>query len=56
MNDAAPDLLYRIRRDGILLHESDHRRRLLFELQARNEYWDFLPVIERYRRTVLGKA
>lgn len=56
MNGAPPDLLHRILRDGILVHESDHRRRLEFELQARNEYWDLLPILERYRRTVLGRA
>ena len=53
MNGASPDLLHRVLRDGILLHESDHRQRLLFEMQARNEYFDMQPILERYRRAVL---
>ena len=56
MNGAAPDLLHRILRDGELVCESDHRRRLEFEVQARNEYFDLLPILQLYRRTVLGSA
>lgn len=54
MNGASPDLLHRILRDGILVHESDHHRRIEFEVRARSEYFDLLPILERYRRTVLG--
>lgn len=56
MNGAAPDLLHRILRDGEIVCESDHRRRLEFEVQARNEYFDLLPILQLYRRTVLGNA
>lgn len=56
MNGAGPDLLRRILRDGEVVWESDHRRRLEFEVQARNEYFDLLPVLQLYRRTVLGSA
>jgi len=56
MNGAAPDLVHRILRDGEIVHESDHRRRLEFEVQARNEYFDLLPILQLYRRTVLGSA
>lgn len=54
MDDAPVDLLHRILRDGIVVHESDHRRRVFFELKARNEYFDMQPILEYYRRTVLG--
>lgn len=56
MNGAAPDLLHRILRDGTLIHETDHRRRIEFEVQARNEYWDLLPILEHYRRTLIRRA
>lgn len=55
LNSASPDLLHRVLRDGILLYERDHERRIEFEVQARNHYFDMLPIIDRYRRTVLGK-
>jgi len=54
LNGASPDLLHRILRDGIVVHDGDHRRRIEFEVQARNEYWDLLPILQLYRRTVLG--
>jgi predicted nucleotidyltransferase len=54
LDEAGPDLLHRVLRDGVLLHEGDHRRRLEFEVQARNAYFDLLPILQRYRRTVLG--
>jgi hypothetical protein len=40
MDGAPPDLLHRILRDGVLVHESDHGRRIAFELKARNEFFD----------------
>lgn len=52
-NGSAPDLLHRVLRDGIVVHDGDHRRRIEFEVQARNEYWDLLPILELHRRTVL---
>lgn len=56
MNGAGPDLLHRILRDGILLHESDHAARMEFELRARNDYFDLQPMLQYYRRTVIGSA
>lgn len=56
MNGAAPDLLHRILRDGVLLHEGDHARRVEFELRARQDYLDLLPMLEYYRRKVLGSV
>jgi predicted nucleotidyltransferase len=56
MNEAPPELLHRILRDGVLLAEADANARVQFEVQARNEYWDMLPILELYRRTVLENA
>jgi predicted nucleotidyltransferase len=55
-NGAAPDLLFRVLRDGVLVHEVDHERRILFEVAVRNEYWDLLPILDRYRKTLLRRA
>jgi predicted nucleotidyltransferase len=56
MNGAHPELLHRILRDGVLLYQTDPAARVNFEVQARNEYWDLLPSLELYRRTVLENA
>ncbi len=49
MNSAPVDLVHRILRDGRLVYEGDHRARVAFEVKARNEYFDLLPYLERYR-------
>lgn len=56
LNDAPPELVYRAIRDGVVLSEKSALERALFELRARNEYFDLQPMLELYRRTVLGKA
>jgi predicted nucleotidyltransferase len=50
LNNAPPDLLHRVLRDGRLLLESDRAARIRFEVRARNEYFDLLPILNRYRR------
>jgi hypothetical protein len=35
---------------------TDHERRIDFDVQARNEYSDLLPHLQRYRRDVLRRA
>jgi predicted nucleotidyltransferase len=50
MNQAPPDLVHRILRDGILLVEANKSRRIAFEVRARNEYFDLLPVLRQYRQ------
>jgi predicted nucleotidyltransferase len=50
MNTAPVDLVHRILRDGKLLLEADKSRRIAFEVQARNQYFDLLPILQRYRR------
>jgi predicted nucleotidyltransferase len=50
LNDAPPDLVHRVLRDGVLLFERDRSARIAFEVRARNEYFDLLPALRRYRR------
>ena len=50
LNNAPPDLVHRVLRDGRLLLDRDPAARIRFEVRARNEYFDLLPVLNRYRR------
>jgi predicted nucleotidyltransferase len=43
------DLVHRVLRDGQLLIERDARERVRFEVEKRNEYFDLLPFLKRYR-------
>jgi predicted nucleotidyltransferase len=54
LNDAPPDLVHRVLRDGVLLLERDRSARIRFEVKARNEYFDLLPYLQRYRRGSRG--
>ncbi len=45
-----PDLIHRVLRDGILVLENHRSARIRFEVRARNEYFDLLPILQRYRR------
>lgn len=56
MNEAPPDLLHRILRDGVLVRDGNSSARIRFELTARNDYFDLLPMLEYYRRTVIASA
>ncbi len=56
LNDAPPDIVHRVLRDGRLLLERDRSARIRFEVRARNEYFDLLPVLRRYRAAALAKA
>jgi predicted nucleotidyltransferase len=51
LNGAAPDLIHRVLRDGVLLLDRDRSQRIRFEVQARNEYFDLEPIRRAYRRT-----
>ncbi len=51
LNRAPVDLVHRVLRDGILLLDRDRSARIRFEIRARNEYFDLLPYLQRYRRT-----
>ena len=50
LNNAPADLVHRVLRDGEILLDMDRSRRILFEVRARNEYFDLKPVLDRYRR------
>ena len=55
LNHAPADLVHRVLRDGRLLLERDRSARIRFEVRARNEYFDLLPILNRYRgREVAG--
>lgn len=47
---APVDLVHRVLRDGRLLLDRDPSRRIRFEVRSRQEYFDLLPVLRRYRR------
>lgn len=51
LNDAPPDLVHRVLRDGVLLLDRDPSARIRFEVAARNAYFDLKPFLDRYRRT-----
>ena len=50
LNTAPVDLVHRVLRDGLLLIDLDPSARIRFEVKARNEYFDLLPVLRRYRQ------
>lgn len=50
LNSAPVDLVARVLRDGRLVLEGDRSARIAFEVKARNEYFDLLPILRRYRR------
>ena len=50
LNSAPVDLVHRVLRDGRLLCEANRSARIDFEVKARNEYFDLLPILRRYRR------
>lgn len=50
LNEAPADLVHRVLRDGILVVERDASARVRYEVKKRNEYFDILPHLRRYRR------
>jgi predicted nucleotidyltransferase len=55
LNRASPDLVHRVLRDGVLVHDGDRRMRIAFETRKRAEYFDVLPYLREYRRSVAGR-
>jgi len=51
LNHAPVDLVHRVLRDGVLVLELYRSARIRFEVRARNDYFDLLPHLRRYRRT-----
>ena len=50
LNDAPPDLVHRVVRDGVLLLDRDRSRRLAFEVHSLNQFFDMQPIWDLYRR------
>lgn len=50
LDTAPPDLVHRVLRDGVIVHESDRGARIRFEVAARNRFFDLQPILARYRR------
>ncbi|HZL17248.1 MAG TPA: nucleotidyltransferase domain-containing protein [Polyangia bacterium] len=49
LNRGPWDLVHRVLRDGRLVLERDRSARIQFEVRARNQYFDMLPIWQRYR-------
>lgn len=49
LNTAPVDLVHRVLRDGRLLLQPNPSARIAFEVRARNEYFDLLPILRRHR-------
>jgi predicted nucleotidyltransferase len=50
LDNQPPDLIHCVLRDGLLVLETNRSARIRFEVTARNEYFDVLPMLQRYRR------
>ena len=54
LNHAPVDLIHRVLRDGLLVLDRSPSERIRFEVRARREYLDLLPVLRQYRRQGQG--
>jgi predicted nucleotidyltransferase len=50
LNRAPSDLVHRVLRDKRIVLDRDRSSRIRFEVKVRNEYFDLLPFLRRYRR------
>jgi predicted nucleotidyltransferase len=50
LNRAPVDLIVRVLRDGKLLVDLDRSKRIQFEVDSRNEFWDLEPYLKLYRQ------
>jgi len=50
LNNAPPDLVHRVLRDGVLLLDRDRSARIRFEVRSRNAYLDLAPLRRLYRK------
>lgn len=53
LNRAALVLRNQVLKYGRLVHESDHRQRVDFEVQSRQAYYDFKPTLARLHRALV---
>lgn len=56
LNRAPVDLVHRVLRDGVLLLDRGRAARIRFEVRARAEYFDLLPLLRRYRGQEVAQA
>lgn len=51
------DILFKfvIIKEGITIYEKDHLKRVMFELRAMNDYYDFKPFLEAYNKAYLKR-
>ena len=47
---SSADLVHRVLRDGVLVLDRDPATRIRFEVHRRNQYFDLLPHLQRYRQ------
>ena len=47
---AAPDLVFRVLRDKLVLLDRDKSLRIRFEVRSRNEFWDLEHVLDIVRK------
>jgi predicted nucleotidyltransferase len=50
LNRAPAELIVRVLRDGKLLVDLDRSKRVQFEVDSRNEFWDLEPYLKLYRQ------
>lgn len=55
LNRAPVDLVKRVLRDGIIVAEPNRTKRIAFEVDVRNRYWDLEPILRRYRAPVANR-
>ncbi|WP_425060402.1 hypothetical protein SCACP_10970 [Sporomusa carbonis] len=55
METASLFMQWQVRNTGKLVVEKDRKKRVDFDVRSRREYFDFLPVLERYRTAALHK-
>lgn len=56
LNRVPVDLVHRVLRDGRLVLDADPSVRVEFEVRARNEYFDLLPILREYRESVSASS
>ncbi len=56
LNNASPDFVHRVLRDGELVYETDRSVRIRFEVRSRQVYLDLLPIRRQYRRIAQGRT
>ena len=56
INSADPILQQQIRKHGKIIFERDKRKRIAYEIRARKNYFDFLPMHKEYMEKMFSRA